>query len=457
MDVRLSAVRFSVNSVSSRGTRPYRRAGWAIIVGLALFGCGEETPPVDVVELSPVPDDDATFVVEPLKAWCLIGNELTPGDDALAINVQVDGMAELVDVWVGDAPAVRLDPVDGGFSGTIDIKDVGPGEIPVVLSADGGAPFAELTFIRSHPLYVLVGTDWDQSDNSDESLRLQEALHDHSPELKLTHFVGPYTFTDPMMPPERVDLLVEWLVNMRDDHGDEIGVHIHPYCNFVNTTDVTCRHEPSVVYSAGDRSGYTVESAAYTEEEYTDLLLATDALFLAHGLGKPTSFRAGAWTADMSTLRALVNAGYTADSDAFNWARMEEWIGLGNGAFYEWVREHWSSIDDTSQPYYPSEDDILVPGEPALPILEVPLNGVMADYVTGEEMIEIFAANWPGGPLLTPISYAIGYHPPNFDVTYQERMLVALAHVDSYLYSDDAGPVVYATLNEMTQVWTPPP
>jgi hypothetical protein len=32
---------------------------------------------------------------------------------------------------------------------------------------------------------------------------------------------------------------VDWLKHQRDAFGDEIGVHIHPYCNFVDTTTVT--------------------------------------------------------------------------------------------------------------------------------------------------------------------------------------------------------------------------
>ncbi len=450
-----------------------RRVQYVVSIALGLFAlaCGEEAPPTAVIQLPPMGGADApmggddmpsggveaTFDVEPLPAWSLIGNDLIPGDDDLTIEVRVEGSVAFVEAWVNDGDRLRLDPVDGGFSGSLDVSAVPAGEATVTLAADGQAtPFAELVFIRSHPLYVMVGTDWDDADTVDGRLELQDELHDHSPELKLTHFFGPYTFTDPALSADRVDLLVARLKEMRDDHGDEIGVHIHPYCHFVETTDVECRHSPSMVYAEGDMTGYTVESAAYTEEEYTELLLATDALFMAHGLGKPTSFRAGAWTADMSTLRALVNAGYTADSDAFNWARMEEWIGQGNGAFYEWVQTHWESIGDTSQPYYPSSEDILVPGDPALDLLEVPLNGVMADYVTGEEMIEIFEANWPGGPLAAPVAYAIGYHPSNFNLLYQRRILQALAHVDQYLHSADAGPVIYATLNEMTRVWTPP-
>jgi hypothetical protein len=420
-------------------------------------GDGDAFPEIrDTPPLAPDVNDDA-FVVLGIRAWSLVGNALTPGHDEMTISVTAPDDVEFIDAWVGE-DGVRLTKSDGVFSTAIDLTPITAGEHTVLLARDGDeTAFARHTFVRTHPLYVLVGTDWDDSDNPVESYTLQDELHATFSELKITHFVGPYTFTDPAVTPARVDEIVLWLEHQRDTFGDEIGVHIHPYCNFVETTDVPCRTTPSVVYDAGDTSGYTIESASYTEEEYTTLLLRADELFIAHGFEKPRSFRAGAWTADLSTLNALVNAGYTVDSDAYNWARMEEWIGVGNGAFYEWVSTHWSSIGDTSQPYYPSEGDVLDDSAPVLPLLEIPLNGVMADYVTGEEMMDILDLNWDGGALSSPVTFAIGYHPPNYVAAYHARIVMALEYTDSLRASQDLGPVVYATFDEMTRVFTVSP
>jgi hypothetical protein len=193
--------------------------------------------------------------------------------------------------------------------------------------------------------------------------------------------------------------------------------------------------------------------SAYTEQEFTALLEAADALFVANGLGKPTSFRAGGWTADRNVLRALAAAGYVADTSANNWVRMEEWEGVGSGVLYDWNRTHWGSIGDTSQPYYPSQTDVLVEGADAIGVLEVPDNGILVDYVRAEEMIEIFEANWPGGALDRPVAYSIGYHPSNFNYVLKQRIHAALTHVDRFLVSRDSGPVIYGTLSDMTRVW----
>lgn len=204
----------------------------------------------------------------------------------------------------------------------------------------------------------------------------------------------------------------------------------------------------------GDSTGYSVILSAYTEAQTKKMLEKADELFVENGLAKPTSFRAGGWSAELHTLKALAETGYVADTSANNWRRLEEWIGIGNG-LYEWNKGHWSTINDTSQPYYPSVTDILVSEKPALSILEVPDNGILVDYVSAEEMIEIFMANWGGSTLEAPVAYSLGYHTSNFDSEYKERMDGILNYIDQYLAVTDGGPVIYTTLSELPKVWKP--
>jgi hypothetical protein len=324
----------------------------------------------------------------------------------------------------------------------------------VVLAADGSdRAFAGLELIRSHPLYVVVTNDWDDPDNRDSSFTLQEQLHEWHPELRLTHFLGPYTFTDPEVSEDRADFIVNWLLAMRDDYDDEIGLHIHPYCSFVEEAGIECRTENSLAYASGDESGYSIILSEYDEEEMVQLLGTADDLFTDNGLNKPTAFRAGGWTAELHTLRALARTGYLADTSALNWRLIEEWDGIPGTQLYDWNREHWLTIDETSQPYYPSQDDILSSEPPSIPILEVPDNGALVDYVVSAEMVEVFEAIWSGGALDEPRQLSIGYHPPNFDIRYQTRIHNALTDIEAFLASSGEGPVVYATLSELTLVW----
>ncbi len=430
---------------------------------LSMAGCGgddgipgpAEAPPTAPIENIP------GFEVGRVNAYYLVGDALTPAQDTLEVQVRPPAGVEFIDAWVNGRPGVRLVPVAGTdtMAQVFDISDLGPGDYELLLAADASTTaFARLTFTRGHALYVHVGTDWDDGDTSDQSLMLQDELHELHAELKLTHFAAPYTFTDPDITAERQALLVAWLKNQRDTFGDEIGLHIHPWCNFIEAAGVTCRTDPSTVYNNGDASGYTVMVSAYTEAEFTKLLQKADELFTANGLGTPTSFRAGGWTLGLDTAKALAGAGYLVDTSALNWARIEEWDGNYSGVLYDWNKTTWSEIGDTSQPYYISEADIQKGGTPHVGLLEVPDNGALVDYVTGNEMKQIFDANWSGGALTEPKAYVIGYHPSNYanNPDYHTRMNAALYYVDDRLASRGAGPAVYANLSDLAKIWPQP-
>ncbi len=434
------------------------RCALVLLIVLAACGGDDELPPPKVqAPTPPAGDNDPSFDVQRLREWYLIGNDLTESQDEMLISVVAPTEVEFVDVWVADRPGVRLVDAGTDHRQIIDIADLGPGEYTVLLAADGSdTAFAAFSFTRTHPLYVLVSTDWDDPDNTDAQLDRQQKLHDEHPELELTHFVGPYVFTAPEVTDARRAELAQWVIDMRDNYGDEIGLHIHPYCNFVDTTSVACRTTPSFRYLDGDETGYSVHCDAYTREEFVVLLERADELFMANGLGKPTSFRAGGWTAGLETLQALADTGYIVDTSANNWARLEEWDGTAGATLYDWNRTHWASIDDTSQPYYPSASDILATDAPIVSVLEVPDNGILVDYVEGPEMVEIFDKNYPGGALDQPTVYQIGFHPPNFSDFFERKIDFALDHVEQFRASKDDGPVVFATLSDMAIVFPPP-
>lgn len=398
-------------------------------------------------------DNDPAFAVD-LPGWTLVGDGLTEAQTSLPVAVTApDGVSSVV-AWIEGIDGVELALSGDQFVGDVPIDHLPVGAHQIILAADGaGTGFAALTFRRSHALYVLVGTDWDDPDNSETSYMLQEDLHARYPELLITHFAAPYTFTDPEVTQERRDVVAAWLNEQRDTHGDEIGLHIHPYCNFVESAGLTCKTEPSSVYAQGDTSGYTVMVGAYDRADFTTLLAHADQLFADAGLPKPTSFRAGGWTAEAHTLQALADAGYVADTSALNWGRMEEWMGQGNGVLYDWNSTQWSTIGDTSQPYYPSFGDIQSEAGEAIGVLEVPDNGIMVDYVSGYEMEDIFNANFDGEPLAEPRQVTFGYHPSNYIQFYHEGLVYALDLIDPQRASAGAGPVVYARLSDLTRVW----
>ncbi len=424
-----------------------------LVLALALSGCPAASDDSGGPLAPSVPVDlDSEAHLVSLQTWYLVGNALTPGDDTLALSITPPSGADEVGLWIDGDYA-------GAWSGSgellldADLSDLDAGAHELLLAVVGEEhAFARFEILRSHPYYVLVTNDWDRSYKEQAWLTRQEELHANHPAMKMTHFVGPYTFTDPEVSAEHEAELEAWLLGMVADFDDEIGLHVHPYCNFVETTSVPCRHEPSFGY-ASDETGYTVELSSYGPEETQVLFEQAVALFEANGIGTPTSFRAGGWTAAIHTLEALAATGFVVDTSGANWARLEEWEGIPDAGLYEWNQEHWATIGDTSQPYYPSEDDILASDPPVVPVLEVPDNGALVDYVDYYEIVEMFEANWSGGALSQPTTYVTGYHPVSFDLMNSIALNNGLDTIDQFLAQDDNGPVVYATMSDMALVW----
>lgn len=428
------------------------------LAAAGLSACSDPLgPPRVEPPRAPATNDDRFTVDGP--GWYLVGDAVTPAQDTMTVEVVAPGGIEAIDVWVAGRPGVRLTAAGGDrFTGSFPVGDLAIGRHDVLLAADGSTTaFAALPLYRSQPLYFVMSTDWDFAEPGQFSLDTHDRLRAEHPELRYTHFVGPYTFTDPELTDTRKAELATWLTSRRDQYDDEIGLHIHPWCHFVEVAGLPCITDQSTVYPAGDDSGYTIKVSAYGENDFGRLLTAADAIFAERGLGKPITFRAGGWTASADTLRALHTNGFVADTSANNWMRMEEWAANGGSELYDWNMANWSMIGDTSQPYFPNASDPQSSESPQIGILEVPDNAIMIDYVTSTEMIEIFGANWDGEALPEPRSFMMGFHPsPRFGGFYYSRLDGILDHAEQFLASSHDGPVVYAVLRELADVWTAP-
>lgn len=426
--------------------------GLALCFGqVGLAGCGAETDVDSVVEESN--ENLAAVTLE--REWLLAADGLTTG--ATEVRARFTLPKSFTSAWVsldsvkGVGKAVTRG-ADGAFAIALDVTALGTGKHRLlVLSKDKKRTLGLATFQRSAALYVVVSTDWDDTRMSDAYLARMDGVRQHHPELRVTQFFAPYHYTDPQVTPARKLAIETWIKTQRDSYGDELGVHIHGWCHFVKTTGVPCRTKET--FYKDDGSGYTTILAAYTELELTTLLEAAKALYATHGLGSPTSFRAGGWTADAKVLRALVATGFAVDSSAVPFSYLASWKGYG---LWDWTSAHWQGITETTQPYFPSAADPAKAALPSsLPILEVPDNGVLVDYVTAEQMLAIYRMNHDGGALGKPTVYQVGWHPPNFSSEYMTRIDTALDEVDAHLYSKDRGPAVYVTIRELTKVFRP--
>lgn len=407
---------------------------------------------------NPPGENDPAFTARGLESWYLIGDGATPAEDQLTAIITAPAGTDYVDAYIPGLPPVRMISQSDGFAMDVSIAKVGVGAHDILFSANGSDDaFAKFTIHRSAAYYVMVTTDYDFAEPGNNSLMFVERLHIDHPEMVMTHFWAPYTYTDPQVTDARRAQLDAWIKKMRDEQGDEIGLHIHPYCHFVEAAGQTCITDQSTVYTGGDTSGYTIKLSAYGRGPMGALIAHANTIFEGRGLGTPTTFRAGGWTADINTLLALSDNGYVADTSALNWIHIkEEWE---TAELYRWNMENWNPINDTSQPYYPSTTNALAsdPGGDNIPMLEVPDNGVMIDYVSVEQMNGIFDANWDGNPLAAPITLMMGFHPaPSMSAAEHGRVDAFLDYADLHLESRDLGPVVYVLLKDVPAAFPAP-
>jgi hypothetical protein len=437
------------------GSAPMRAWTLAIALSSCVVACWGGYPDPKPNRPNAPADNDPAFSQRGLRRWYLLGDGATPATDHLTAIITAPSGTDFVDAYIPGKKPLRMLAQDDGFAMDVSIADVPAGSHDILFSGNGSDDaFAKYTIHRSAAYYVMVTTDFDFAEPGNNSLMYVERLHRDHPEMVMTHFWAPYTYTDPAVSEVRREQLDTWLRRMRDEQHDEIGLHIHPYCHFVEAAGQTCITDQSTVYTTDD-SGYTIKLSAYTRQTMGALIAHANTLFQQRGLGTPVTFRAGGWTADIGTLRALDDNGYVADTSALNWIHIkEEWE---NSELYRWNMTHWNPINDTSQPYYPSVDDALVstPGN-NLALLEVPDNGVMIDYVSVAQMNGIFDANWDKTPLDAPRTLMMGFHPaPSMSAAEYSRVDQFLTYADMFLASRDLGPVVYITLRDVVPAFPP--
>jgi hypothetical protein len=423
-----------------------RMRHWALVLGLG--ACSD-----DLVKPDAPGQNDPAYRVDGVGAFYVVNNAASTVDQTMTVFVTVPSGTDEIAGFIGDMGTRFSKQPNGQYAAQLDLSDLPIGAHELVLSANNsGTGFAAMPFSRSAPYYVLVTTDWDFAEPGQQALIYHDHLHTNHPGMRITHFPGPYTFTDPNVTPARKAELAAWLNKQKTDHGDEIGLHIHPWCHFVESAGLPCITDQSTVYTT-DASGYTIKLGAYGREGMRTLLEHSKTLFAQNGLPTPRTFRAGGWTATLDTVAALADAGFIADTSALNWKYIEG--AWGDKELFRWNMENWAPINDTSQPYYPNQSNVLSGDAPTLTILEVPDNGAMIDYTSVAQLNAIFDANWSGDQILeTPTTLMMGFHPaPGFSEAEFVRVNDFLKHADKFLAKDRAGPVVYITLEDVVSAF----
>jgi hypothetical protein len=359
-------------------------------------------------------------------------------------------------------PRVRIDPAGrevslvvtaqaSRWTARIDLAGIPPGNYKVSVvervpgEHDGGlgpddvyAPGVGSSLKLSAPEYVVWTLDFEGDAASDETMLNTGAISDAF-KAPMTILWNPRAWTTTQVSLPRANAMFSW-TNARAAVGDEVGLHLHMWTDYVRAAGIAPRLSPRW---AGRGDGYDVPMTAYTEDEQRTLIAYGLKLMADHGLTGVTSFRAGGDFGDAATLRALVANGVTADCTA---------VPAGTFGSLRWP---WTLPPD-AQPYRPSRDDANKPGDLAL--IEAPTNAGNTYGYTSFSIASIVGADLamlakPGEVATSRKGLTIVSHPGTIDVTERAAIETLFHAFDPMRYDRDAGPLRFVTLRQLVQAW----
>jgi hypothetical protein len=230
---------------------------------------------------------------------------------------------------------------------------------------------------------IVVSVDWEGRDLRAENIAAMQDFRERFPAVPLQQFLNAAYYTKARAHAPELTRTIQSVLRP----GDEHGLHIHAWRSLVQAAGVSFRTGPSFVDQDVDANrcgldcGSDVTLTAYTKTELRKIIRKSLDILTSQGFNRPTSFRAGGWQANDVVLSALAEEGFTLDSSATYAPYLEPSWGAYN--LYRFVAQLWPTIVPGSQPY-------LSISQTGHQILELPNNASLADYVTGEDMLNAF-------------------------------------------------------------------
>ena len=289
---------------------------------------------------------------------------------------------------------------------------------------------------------------WTMAANDLDALRNLTKNH---PEMRWTHLYNPVAYTTPTPLREQME---DYVKESRDEHGAEIGVHLHMYRTFVESAGVEYRIRPSVsakqARGSSDPSGYSVPMSAYSGDEISKMLEFTRAKFRKQGLGVPKTFCAGFYTTSLELQKRIVTAGYTASAAAFP-------PGIEIGAQYapSWQDlSGWDkSVSVRSAPYRVAQKTILPTGSAPFikaadgqPLVEIPQNAKIDWMVSAGDMKRIIGLHVDKAKAGQSTAVCLAIHEGSAHEHFKKYDEV-LDHVDRLIRENKAVNLRYATVS----------
>jgi uncharacterized membrane protein len=346
----------------------------------------------------------------------------------------------------------RMDNLgDGRYQAAVDVSDLPIGVYRVQASAS--SPQDRLrtddsgytVFYVTYPLYVTWTQDWEGMDVPDTNMAGITALADKYG-VPMTHFFNPRIYVTSTISKDRQAAMTLYVQNRQKNYGDEVALHFHMWQDMVAAAGVTPRYFPASSWLYGD-----AKVSAYTTAEMKQLLNWAKRMFQENGLSVPVSFRAGGWYMGPEAVQALSETGFIIESSGRTYPTV---------AMQLQDPPPWN-LSPTERPYKMNKTDLNSKEQPVFEnVWQFPNNGADSywhSYLYGnqDEMLRRFDLNYPDKTSVLTEPQVLTYlsHPQFFYGTDLPVMDRVFSYVGNYLYKNDAGPVIYTTLENAYYSW----
>ncbi|MGI0115325.1 hypothetical protein [Zooshikella sp. RANM57] len=291
-------------------------------------------------------------------------------------------------------------------------------------------------FLLSHHAFAqgkvvaIISVDWEGYFLKDKDLQKMKTFREDFPEIGLLHFLNAAYYTKADANPVDVTQKIQSVLLPIDEHG----LHIHGWRSLAEASNVVFKtapraHTNTPIDLANCETpkdcGHEIDISAYNKDELKKIIRKSKRILMDEGFDQPVSFRAGGWMAKSHVIQALAEEGIRYDSSAVPSELLKDspWEKL---PLYRWLDNLWTATDTDSHPYR-------IRGSENAQLVEIPDNGILADYITAEGMLDVLKKNiekWQQNPDQN-IYVSIGFHQESAD-RYLDRVREAIGLFEDY-------------------------
>jgi len=259
---------------------------------------------------------------------------------------------------------------------------------------DDGSAAGEDDLARGGKMQLVVTVDWEGRDLREDNLRAMENLRTRFPQVKIVHFLNAAYYTKDLA--NAADATAR--INRPLRPGDEKALHIHGWKRLFEKAGARFVSSPTfwgTSISPNSREcledcGHEVPISLYSTDELRKVVRFSLDTLERNGFGRAKSFRCGGWMAKQSVRDAIAAEGIKYEHSAVPTVFLQP--KLASYPVYGWLSELWQGTTSLSQPYRISANAGDAGGVPKQ-LVEVPDNGALADYVSVQQMVDVFHAN----------------------------------------------------------------